>query len=76
MTRELYSKEKCHPLKTFLLPWSQIPLWIVLSLAIRSLSGGYSTSSASGLYAMYLLIKHAHFSLDDGRDSCINRILY
>ena len=48
MTSEVYSQEKCHPMKTFLLPWCQIPLWIVLSFAIRNLAGAFPGATSSG----------------------------
>ncbi|KAJ3004545.1 Cytochrome c oxidase assembly protein cox18, mitochondrial [Thoreauomyces humboldtii] len=34
----LYSLYRCHPLKTLLLPWTQIPLWITVSLSLRSMA--------------------------------------
>ncbi|KAI9363979.1 60Kd inner membrane protein-domain-containing protein [Zopfochytrium polystomum] len=35
--RQLYSQHRCHPLQTFLLPWVQIPLFVTISLALRSM---------------------------------------
>ncbi|XP_008325013.1 cytochrome c oxidase assembly protein COX18, mitochondrial [Cynoglossus semilaevis] len=35
---ELYIRENCHPFKTSVLVWVQLPLWISLSLALRNLS--------------------------------------
>ncbi|KAJ3165371.1 Cytochrome c oxidase assembly protein cox18, mitochondrial [Geranomyces variabilis] len=35
---ELYKKYDCHPLKTLLLPWVQIPLWVTVSLALRNMA--------------------------------------
>ncbi|KAJ3153348.1 Cytochrome c oxidase assembly protein cox18, mitochondrial [Geranomyces michiganensis] len=35
---ELYKKYDCHPLKTLLLPWVQIPLWVTVSLAMRNMA--------------------------------------
>ena len=32
-------QEGCHPAKMFLLPWVQIPLWIVISLSLRDIAG-------------------------------------
>lgn len=36
--RELYNKHQCHPLKTFLLPWIQVPLFVSMSLALRKMA--------------------------------------
>lgn len=49
-TRELYKLQSCHPLKTFLLPWIQIPLFISVSLSIRNLAAypSYSHTIAPG----------------------------
>lgn len=41
VTKELYSQEGCHPLKMALLPWVQLPLWIVISFALRNMTGSY-----------------------------------
>ncbi|KAI8921163.1 60Kd inner membrane protein-domain-containing protein [Powellomyces hirtus] len=35
---ELYKVYNCHPLKTLLLPWVQIPLWVTVSLALRNMA--------------------------------------
>ncbi|KAG7454019.1 mitochondrial inner membrane protein COX18 [Solea senegalensis] len=35
---QLYVRENCHPFKTSLLVWVQLPLWISFSLALRNLS--------------------------------------
>ena len=37
--RDIYKREKCNPLKLYILPWAQLPLWIVISLALRNISG-------------------------------------
>ena len=37
--KDIYKREKCNPLKLYILPWVQLPLWIVISLALRNLSG-------------------------------------
>lgn len=37
--KDIYKKEKCNPLRLYVLPWVQLPLWIVISLALRNLSG-------------------------------------
>ena len=38
-TRDMYKREKCNPIKLYFLPWVQLPLWIIISLALRNLSG-------------------------------------
>ena len=37
--KDIYKREKCNPLKLYVLPWAQLPLWIVVSLALRNISG-------------------------------------
>ena len=37
--RDIYKREKCSPMKMYLLPWAQLPLWILISLALRNISG-------------------------------------
>lgn len=37
--KKLYQKHKCQVFKTLLLPFIQIPLWVMLSLTMRDLSG-------------------------------------
>ena len=44
-TYDLYSTNGCNPIKLYTLPWAQIPLWIVLSLALRNLSGTFRWDS-------------------------------
>lgn len=44
MTKELYSQEGCHPLKVAMLPWVQLPLWIVISFALRNMTGSYPSA--------------------------------
>ena len=39
MVNKLLYQEGCHPIKMFLLPWVQIPLWILISLSLRDISG-------------------------------------
>lgn len=38
LVSELYVRDNCHPFKTSVLVWVQLPLWISLSLAYRNLS--------------------------------------
>jgi len=35
----LIVRENCHPLKTMIVVWGQIPLWIIQSVALRNLIG-------------------------------------
>ncbi|XP_028410881.1 cytochrome c oxidase assembly protein COX18, mitochondrial-like [Dendronephthya gigantea] len=44
-TYNLYSTNGCNPIKLYTLPWAQIPLWIILSLALRNLSGTFRWDS-------------------------------
>lgn len=48
MAKQVYLREGCHPLKVALLPWIQLPLWIILSLALRNMSGAFPGSEPSG----------------------------
>lgn len=48
MTMDLYAQEGCHPMKLALLPWVQIPLWVVLSFGLRNLSGAYPGAAVDG----------------------------
>ena len=50
MTKELYSQEGCHPLKVAFLPWTQIPLWIIISFCIRNMSGAIPGTTPDGIY--------------------------
>ncbi|ELU08699.1 hypothetical protein CAPTEDRAFT_181352 [Capitella teleta] len=36
---ELYVRDNCHPMKTKVMPYTQIPLWISLSFALRNMTG-------------------------------------
>lgn len=38
LVSELYVRDNCHPFKTSVLVWVQLPLWVSLSLAFRNLS--------------------------------------
>lgn len=37
--KDIYKRDNCNPLKLYLLPWAQLPLWILISLALRNISG-------------------------------------
>lgn len=47
VAKELYSQEGCHPLKVALLPWIQLPLWIIISFALRNMTGSYPSANPS-----------------------------
>lgn len=38
-TRDFYKQNNVSPLKLFLLPWVQLPLWITVSFALRNICG-------------------------------------
>lgn len=38
LVSHLYIRDNCHPFKTSVLVWVQLPLWLSLSLALRNLS--------------------------------------
>ncbi|XP_032228236.1 cytochrome c oxidase assembly protein COX18, mitochondrial isoform X2 [Nematostella vectensis] len=48
MMYELYQGEGCNPIKMFLLPWIQLPLWILISLSLRSMTGTSYSQRNSG----------------------------
>lgn len=39
LIKELYIRDNCHPAKSSLVLWFQIPMWICLSFALRNMSG-------------------------------------
>ncbi|XP_026573085.1 cytochrome c oxidase assembly protein COX18, mitochondrial isoform X2 [Pseudonaja textilis] len=41
---ELYIRDNCHPFKTTLIIWVQIPVWVFISIALRNLSIGRGDS--------------------------------
>lgn len=53
MVNKLLYQEGCHPAKMFLLPWVQIPLWILISLSLRDISGIFP--GCEGLYVFNIL---------------------
>ncbi|XP_059506956.1 cytochrome c oxidase assembly protein COX18, mitochondrial isoform X2 [Stegostoma tigrinum] len=44
---ELYVRDNCHPFKASLLIWIQLPLWILISVALRNLSLAASDTAAA-----------------------------
>lgn len=47
LVSELYVRDNCHPFKASVLLWVQLPMWIIVSLALRNLSTG--TAHAEGV---------------------------
>lgn len=43
LIRNLYIRENCHPAKSSLVVWFQIPLWFSVSFALRNMSGAVPT---------------------------------
>lgn len=39
LVKDLYIRENCHPAKSSLVLWFQIPMWVCLSFALRNMSG-------------------------------------
>eukprot|EP00794_Sanderia_malayensis_P016647 gene16647-18337_t len=46
-TLDIYRRENCNPMKLYLLPWVQLPLWILISLALRNISGFFPKTTES-----------------------------
>ncbi|XP_061432352.1 cytochrome c oxidase assembly protein COX18, mitochondrial-like [Lethenteron reissneri] len=38
LVSELYVRDNCHPVKTSLIMWVQIPLWIILTVSLQNIS--------------------------------------
>lgn len=55
MINKLLYQEGCHPAKMFLLPWVQIPLWILVSLSLRDISGIFPGCEGLCLFQFFLL---------------------
>ncbi|XP_070187347.1 cytochrome c oxidase assembly protein COX18, mitochondrial-like [Littorina saxatilis] len=45
LIKDLYIRENCHPAKSSLVLWFQIPMWVCLSFALRNMSGAVPTAS-------------------------------
>lgn len=43
VARNLFREEGCSPYKLYLLPWVQVPFWIIVSFALRNLTGFFPT---------------------------------
>ncbi|KAL8619223.1 hypothetical protein ACOMHN_050005 [Nucella lapillus] len=39
LVKELYMRDHCHPAKSSLVLWFQIPMWVCLSFALRNMTG-------------------------------------
>lgn len=49
MIYDYYQSEGCNPMKMYILPWAQLPLWFFLSLSFRNLTGFFpSQRNADG----------------------------
>lgn len=46
-------RDNCHPAKTFIVLWVQIPLWICLSMALRNMV--YALPDPTSLHAQIIL---------------------
>ncbi|KAM6980216.1 cytochrome c oxidase assembly protein COX18, mitochondrial [Aplochiton taeniatus] len=44
---ELYIRDNCHPFKASVVVWVQLPMWVCLSLALRSLSLGLGDTASA-----------------------------
>lgn len=53
-TQDFYSRNGVSPWKLFLLPWTQLPLWITVSFALRNISGCVPTDTSAASDAVYL----------------------
>ena len=42
MTKQLYRQEGCNPYRIAILPWVQLPLWLLMSFTLRDMAGLYS----------------------------------
>ncbi|XP_068704826.1 cytochrome c oxidase assembly protein COX18, mitochondrial-like [Montipora foliosa] len=47
MIYDYYQSEGCNPLKIYILPWIQLPLWFFLSLSLRNLTGFFPSQRNS-----------------------------
>ncbi|PVD39543.1 hypothetical protein C0Q70_02178 [Pomacea canaliculata] len=47
LIRELYIRDNCHPAKSSLVLWFQIPMWISVSFALRNMSGAIPNNTSS-----------------------------
>ena len=39
LVKDLYIRDNCHPMKTMLVAWLQLPMWFSLSFALRNMAG-------------------------------------
>ncbi|KAM5272122.1 cytochrome c oxidase assembly protein COX18, mitochondrial [Ctenodactylus gundi] len=44
LVSELYVRDNCHPFKATVLIWTQLPMWIFMSVALRNFSTGATRS--------------------------------
>ena len=48
MIYDYYQSEGCNPMKMYILPWIQLPLWFFLSLSFRNLTGFFPSQRKAG----------------------------
>lgn len=53
LVSDLYIRDNCHPAKSSLVLWFQIPMWVCMSFALRNMSGAVP-AAASGVAAPVL----------------------
>ena len=39
LVKDLYIRDNCHPMKTMLVAWLQLPMWFSMSFALRNMAG-------------------------------------
>ena len=54
LVSQLYIRDNCHPFKTMVAGWTQVPLWISLSLALRNMTG---TAPFTGTGLVYIYVQ-------------------
>ena len=61
----LYERDNCHPMKEFILPWIQIPLWISMSLALRNMAGAIYVSDVRRYFSDTVYLRRCTSSLSN-----------
>jgi len=59
LQQQLFERDNCHPMREYILPWIQVPLWISMSLALRNMAGAFYIS---GIRRYFLHVNFSHFS--------------
>ena len=39
LVKDMYIRDNCHPMKTMLVAWLQLPMWFSMSFALRNMAG-------------------------------------